>query len=379
MFTVKNTKLETAAEIGSKALLNNNRGTGNTAIGFEAGYGLEDGGFSVALGHLALHTMTSGFNNVAIGQKAMEMATGGDYNISIGSFAMQYNSGNSNTAVGQQAMYDNKSGSNNTAIGENALTNNTSGIGNTALGSGALTNNFTGTNNMGLGYHANVNSTDLTAASAIGAYSVVGCSNCITLGQTQISGNPASTKVGLGMINPLAKLHIKQSFDGYPVDGAGLRIERNGNANHWELGTDFADDFDFAFNGVIKAFIRDTDGQYVVVSDRRSKRDITDVPSVLPLLLNLKAKKYHYNDNKSGDPLSWGFIAQDVEQLFPEFVTTKGPDNLKAVAYQNFSVVAVKAIQEQQAVIEELKNDVNTLKNELNQLKEQFRTLTANK
>jgi trimeric autotransporter adhesin len=51
-------------------------------------------------------------------------------------------------------------------------------------------------------------------------------------------------------------------------------------------------------------------------------------------------------------PLSYGFIAQEVEKLFPAFVTTKGADGMKAIAYQNFSVVAIQAIKEQQVIIE---------------------------
>lgn len=49
--------------------------------------------------------------------------------------------------------------------------------------------------------------------------------------------------------------------------------------------------------------------------------------------------------------LSYGFIAQEVEKLFPDFVTTKGPDNMKAIAFQEFTIIAIKAIQEQQVLI----------------------------
>ncbi|MEO6548684.1 MAG: tail fiber domain-containing protein [Ferruginibacter sp.] len=67
--------------------------------------------------------------------------------------------------------------------------------------------------------------------------------------------------------------------------------------------------------------------------------------TVLPAIMQLHPKTCHYKDNQSGDPLSYGFIAQEVEQLFPAFVTTKGPDGMKAIAYQNLIVVAIKTIQ----------------------------------
>ncbi|HAI20089.1 MAG TPA: hypothetical protein DCM10_20015, partial [Xanthomarina gelatinilytica] len=57
-----------------------------------------------------------------------------------------------------------------------------------------------------------------------------------------------------------------------------------------------------------------------------------------------------------------GFIAQEVKSLFPELVHFSEADELYGIDYAGFSVVAIKAIQEQQHEIEDLKVQVNELK-----------------
>lgn len=65
-----------------------------------------------------------------------------------------------------------------------------------------------------------------------------------------------------------------------------------------------------------------------------------------------------------------GFIAQDVQKLFPELVIVvrdssahyKGFSDLHTLDYSGFGVLAVKAIQEQQQEIERLRQQVSELK-----------------
>jgi hypothetical protein len=49
-----------------------------------------------------------------------------------------------------------------------------------------------------------------------------------------------------------------------------------------------------------------------------------------------------------------GFIAQDVEEVLPELVSTS-EKGMKGLSYGQLTAVLVKAIQEQQKQIEELK------------------------
>jgi hypothetical protein len=73
----------------------------------------------------------------------------------------------------------------------------------------------------------------------------------------------------------------------------------------------------------------------------------------LDKLILLQPKTYHYIANSDANRYSWGFLAQDVEKLFPDFVYSS-ENGMKGIAYCNFSVIAVKAIQEQQEQINQL-------------------------
>ena len=172
-------------------------------------------------------------------------------------------------------------------------------------------------------------------------------------------------KVGVNNINPQADLHIKQTSDVFSEDSGGLRVERQNTSDHWALlsTSSGVNVISFNFNGFSKSYIRGSDGVYVTLSDSRLKKDIQPIGEVLPSLLKLEAKTYHYKDNEKDALLSYGFIAQDVEKLFPDFVNTKTSDGIKGIAYQNFGVTLIKAIQERQRIIEALTKRIEQLEN----------------
>lgn len=73
-----------------------------------------------------------------------------------------------------------------------------------------------------------------------------------------------------------------------------------------------------------------------------------------------------------------GFIAQEVEQIFPELVFTNEVDGYKGVNYAEMSAVLVEAIKEQQTVIEKQQEEINSLKaktNEIETLKAEIEAL----
>lgn len=73
-----------------------------------------------------------------------------------------------------------------------------------------------------------------------------------------------------------------------------------------------------------------------------------------------------------------GFIAQEVESVFPELVF-KGSDNpaqdFYTMDYAGFGVVAIKAIQEQQVQITSQRNQIARQQQELDGLKLQLEQL----
>ena len=71
-----------------------------------------------------------------------------------------------------------------------------------------------------------------------------------------------------------------------------------------------------------------------------------------------------------------GFIAQDIEKILPQVVTTTNDKmQTKSVAYGDVVPVLVEAIKEQQPEIERLKADNATLKSEVSSLKEHLNQL----
>jgi hypothetical protein len=98
-------------------------------------------------------------------------------------------------------------------------------------------------------------------------------------------------------------------------------------------------------------------------SDVRLKRDIQDITGALDAVLGLKGVTFSYDVDKhpslglnSGPRI--GFIAQDLEKVYPELVTTRN-DGFKMVNYAQLVPVLVEAIKEQQKTIASLEAKVH--------------------
>jgi hypothetical protein len=113
-------------------------------------------------------------------------------------------------------------------------------------------------------------------------------------------------------------------------------------------------------------------GSYGHTSDRKLKTNIQNLSSILPSIMALEAKSYTYKEDKTQTP-QIGFIAQDVEKVFPQFVNApaKGMEDRMnyTMDYSGFGVIAVKAIQEQQEIIEGQQKRISQLESELTAIK----------
>jgi hypothetical protein len=105
-------------------------------------------------------------------------------------------------------------------------------------------------------------------------------------------------------------------------------------------------------------------GAYSATSNRHLKADITMLDTdVLGRVIQLEPSRYRYLRDP-GNQFTIGFIAEDVQPLFPELVETIGEEGENmAVNYAGFSVVAISAIQEQQVIIEKQETEIRELKN----------------
>lgn len=109
-------------------------------------------------------------------------------------------------------------------------------------------------------------------------------------------------------------------------------------------------------------------GAYVNGSDARIKDDIAPLASGLDVVAKLKPVQFRYKESWSKDTaLQPGFIAQDLQaamadQPYLDGVVLQGPEYM-SVSYQALIPLLTKAIQEQQAQIEDLKTRVAALEN----------------
>jgi hypothetical protein len=110
-------------------------------------------------------------------------------------------------------------------------------------------------------------------------------------------------------------------------------------------------------------------------SDRRLKNILELDSSSISNYLKLRPVSFYWNPDKQRDTkLQYGFIAQEIESIFPEMVNT-GSDEMqtKSVNYQALHALSLKVIQAQQAEIEALKNKQIDLENRLKAIEEKLK------
>jgi hypothetical protein len=100
-------------------------------------------------------------------------------------------------------------------------------------------------------------------------------------------------------------------------------------------------------------------GDVTAYSDRNLKTNINTIDNALSKLNLLRGVSYNRTDIET-DKLKIGVIAQEVEEVIPEVVSTD-KNGVKSVAYGNMVGVLIEAIKEQQTQIEELKTLIHGL------------------
>jgi hypothetical protein len=126
------------------------------------------------------------------------------------------------------------------------------------------------------------------------------------------------------------------------VAGRGFRIGVYGQAS---VGTGFAGFFrgDLVAEGTC----------YCTLSDGRMKRDVADLNYGLADVMALRPVGFAWkNEEQDGGKRHAGFIAQEAETVAPELVLNPSGDTLY-VDPMAFTALLVKAVQEQQAQVEE--------------------------
>lgn len=112
-------------------------------------------------------------------------------------------------------------------------------------------------------------------------------------------------------------------------------------------------------NGNIKASGTVTANGTVLTSDLRYKKDLQKLQSILPLLDQLNAYTYffktdEFKDKNFSDKKQIGMIAQEVEKVFPELVSTDAK-GYKSLNYAQFTAVLLEAVKELNSEVSALK------------------------
>lgn len=231
--------------------------------------------------------------------------------------------------------------------------------------SGTLTYNIRGTGDMHRFYCGNGAGSSNTLMTISGNKKVV------------IGTQDGGSKLGINSADPQYAMEIVQA------DHTGMVIIDPNTWNHWELKTEMVPSHGnylfLRYNAMAVGHFK-PDGSYYGVSDLRLKQNIKTMPEVLAGLMQLQPKKYLMKYNNPDNHTSIGLIAQELKKFFPELVTVvdggmvgyKEIPDLQAINYSQLSVVAIKGIQEQQAIIEKQQRQIDQLLQDIKFLKEKI-------
>lgn len=134
------------------------------------------------------------------------------------------------------------------------------------------------------------------------------------------------------------------------------------NTNSWRLNVSGTDRLSVLTNGNVGVGVnapafkfqvngecaKPGGGSWSNSSDRRLKKNINDLEGSLEKLMQLRGVTFEYLDPKSINELEGervGVIAQEVEKVFPDWVTKKS-DGFKSVTFRGFEALTIEALRE---------------------------------
>jgi len=241
--------------------------------------------------------------------------------------------------------------------------------------------------NLGIGTTAPQNKLDVGGGVAVGR-------NYSGTHTAPANGMIIEGKVGIGTTNPSAELEV--TCDG----GTGIRLDRPSTAYATDIVYSTAGAFDwgifqpsggsslligsrsgpvsltFLQNGNVgvgasPAYLLDVGGQahassFPVSSDERLKKNVRPLANVLEKLKQIRGVSFDWNElyeslGRSTGHREIGVIAQEVEAVFPELVTTWSDEEYRAVDYSRLTAVLVEAVKELKAENEALKQRIDAL------------------
>ena len=320
-------------------------GSDNTAHGWSSLFSNTTGSFNTANGHGALYGNSVGDNNTAIGFQALYNSLGGSDNTAIGSQALMNTIGDDNTAHGFQALRNNDVGQANVASGIQALYSNTTGNQNTADGAYALYRNTTGAFNTATGTLALLNNTSGRENTAIG--------DSAGLNLTTGDGNVCIGYDVRGVAGEFNTTRIRNIYSSLASERAVYVNSEN------KLGTLF--------------------------STRRVKDDIKPMDKASEAILALKPVTFRYKKEiEPNGAIQFGLVAEEVAEVDPDLVILDKGGKPESVRYEAINAMLLneflkehKKVEEQQAMIRQLKTEAAEHEATASELKKSVGVLTA--
>ncbi|HXD94641.1 MAG TPA: tail fiber domain-containing protein, partial [Bacteroidia bacterium] len=363
MKTSTKTKLLTLMAVSTLCVYNVNAQTALSGSGSNTcGAGNAGGSTNTSVGCVAGSSNTTGTKNTATGDSALYSNTVSG-NSAFGFCSMKLNTtGVSNDATGTNSMYSNSTGTNNSAHGINAMFKNTTGSGNTSTGFNALYSNATSNYSTAMGYETLENTTgtyNTGFGTAAGRTNTTGTDNTFVGGLADANGT-GYTDCGSFGYNTVVTASDKIFFGDANVLGC------YNVANVWAAQSDkrFKTNVKEDVKGL--SFIKKLRPVTYNMDTKKLTEFITEGMSDEARRTHLEGKDFTESTKK----IHAGFIAQEVEQVAKEVGFTSStivlaPSNEHdpyALNYIEFVVPLVKAVQEQQAMIEQQQQQINDLK-----------------
>jgi hypothetical protein len=154
------------------------------------------------------------------------------------------------------------------------------------------------------------------------------------------------------------------SFSLHPLD---LAVDRNTTNNSYYFIRAAVTGVAYRFQVADSGNVTNTNNSYGAISDIKLKENVIDATPKLDALCNVKVRNFNFIGSKDKQI---GVIAQELETVFPSMID-EAPDKdmngnslgttTKQVKYSVFVPILIKAIQEQQVIINELKARIETL------------------
>ncbi len=240
--------------------------------------------------------------------------------------------------------------SDNIKISSNKISSST---GNIALGAVKLQENVGncivgGSNNTGAYTQGIKNSI------AFGDGVTVNNDNSLVIGKGCSTEGNQSAAIGEGTWSKMEAQFVCGKYNKFDETSA-LFIVGNGTGN-----ADAARSTAFYVTTGGKAFVQ---GGVELTSDSRMKTNVNTIGTALDNVLKLRGVTFYWDKTKipsSSDNLQYGFIAQEVEKIFPDLVTTDS-NGYKTMNYIGVIPVLTEAVKELKKENEELKSTLEDL------------------